>query len=43
MESIVLYYITLQHYTALHYIMYQGADKSLAWPGRKQATVTTKI
>ena len=21
----------------MHYVIYQGADKSLAWPGRKQA------
>ena len=26
--------------TVIGVVIYRGADKSLAWPGRKQATVT---
>jgi hypothetical protein len=36
-EASIKYFEVLQEYI---YIMYRGADKSLALPGRKQATAT---
>ena len=33
----------MQYLHDLQLVMYRGADKSLAWPGRKQANVSVRM